>query len=337
MNGSQTTADAATWLEPPLDPDRPIIDPHHHLGRKWGHPTYLLPEFLADFTRGHNIRATVCVESTAMYRASGPEEFRTIGETEFCNGVAAMSASGLYGPTLVCAGIVGYVDFTLGDRIRPVLENHIVAGNGRFKGIRIIAAWDEFEGLQNPWARSPGRLSDPAFHKGFAHLAPLGLSFESWLYFTQLDELLDLAAAFPETVIVINHLGGPIGVGPYAENRPEVLAVWKDRMRALSHHPNVFVKAGGLGMPQFGLGFERSQNPRSEQLAPLWRPYIETCIELFGVERCMFESNYPPDGKTCDYGVLWNTLKRISADYSEDEKDALFRKTAASVYRLADL
>jgi predicted TIM-barrel fold metal-dependent hydrolase len=271
-----------------------------------------------------------------MYRAAGPEAFRTVGETEFCNGIAAMSASGLYGPTRVCAGIVGCVDFTLGDRVRPVLENHIAAGNGRFKGIRITAAWDEFEGLRNYRAHPPGLLRDPDFRKGFAHLAPLGLNFETWIYFTQLDDLENLAGAFPETVIVVNHLGGPVGIGPYAENRADVLAVWKRRMAALSRRPNVFVKAGGLGMPTIGLDFERGRNPTSEEMAPAWRPYIETCLELFGAERCMFESNYPPDGKSCDYGVLWNVFKRIAAGYSDDEKEALFRGTAARVYRLAE-
>ena len=325
------------WQEAPLDPDRPIVDPHHHLGDKPGRPPYLLAEFLRDMGRGHNIVKTVCVESTSMYRADGPEDMRPVGETEFLNGIAAMSASGLYGPTRVCAGIVGCVDFLLGDRVKPVLEAHIAAGNGRFRGIRNTVAFDDFPGLKNHRARPPLVLCEPAFRKGFVHLAPLGLSFDTWLYFTQLLDVIDLAGAFPDTVIVVNHMGGPIGIGPYRERRAEALAEWKKRLEELSRRPNVYLKVGGLGMPTIGLGFDTwSGRPGSKDLEPVWRPYVETCLELFGPKRSMFESNYPPDGKSCDYGVLWNTLKRISADCSEDEKDALFRGTATRVYRLGN-
>ena len=273
---------AVEWQEAPLEPERPIIDPHHHLGEKPGRPRYLLHEFLADITRGHNIRATVSIESSSMYRAEGPRDFRFIGETEFCNGIAAMSASGHYGPIRVCAGIVGSVDFTLGDKVRGVLEAHIAAGNGRFKGIRNTVACDDFEGLKN-YRNPPWRLiCQPAWRSGFKHLGPLGLSFDTWLYFTQLPDVIDLAGAFPDTTIIVNHLGGPVGIGPYAAKKAEVLAEWRKRLTELAPHENVYLKVGGLGMPVIGLGFERKQKPTSEQLAPAWRPYVETAVEIFG-------------------------------------------------------
>jgi predicted TIM-barrel fold metal-dependent hydrolase len=334
MDQAESLIKTGAWQEQPLEPERPIIDPHHHLGEKPGRARYLLHELLADFTRGHNIRATLNVESSAMYRADGPEEMRCIGETEFCNGIAAMAASGVYGPIRVCAGILGNVDFKLGDRVKAVLEAHIAAGNGRFRGIRNTVAYDEFEGLRNYRAHPPGLLRDPDYQKGFRHLAPLGLSFDTWLYFTQLGDVIDLASKFPDTVIVVNHLGGPVGIGPYAAKKAEVLAEWKKRLRELERHPNVYMKVGGLGMPTIGLGFERKNNPGSEQLAPVWKPYIETAVGIFGVDRCLLESNYPPDGKSCEYGVIWNTFKRITAGYSESEKQALYYKTAAKVYRL---
>jgi predicted TIM-barrel fold metal-dependent hydrolase len=326
------------WQEAPLEPERPIVDPHHHLGYKPGRPKYFLTELLDDISRGHDIRATVIVESTVMYRAEGPVEMRPIGETEFANGIAAVSASGLFGPIRVCAGIVGCVDFRIGRPVRAVLEAHIAAGNGRFRGIRCAAAWDEFKGLANYRALPPGILCDPAFRQGFACLEPLDLSFDTWIYFTQLPDAIDLAAAFPGIKIIVNHMGGPVGVGPYAADRSEVLTLWKKRLRELSRYPNVYLKVGGLGMPVIGLGFERwEQRPGSEDLALVWRPYIETCVEIFGPARCMLESNFPPDKKSCDYGVLWNTFKRVTAAYSEDEKDALYRGTATEAYRLADV
>jgi predicted TIM-barrel fold metal-dependent hydrolase len=329
---------AGAWQEPPIDSERPIIDPHHHLGYKPGRAAYLLPELLDDITRGHNVLATVVVESTTMYRADGPIEMRPVGETEFANGVAAMSASGVYGPIRVCAGIVGCVDLRIGQRVQGVLEAHIAAGNGRFRGIRVVAAWDGFEGLRNYRAHPPGLLCDPMFLRGFACLEPLGLTFDTWHYFTQIPDVIALAAASPATKIIVNHMGGPVGIGPYADNRTEVLAEWKAGLRTLSHYPNVYLKVGGLGMPVIGLGFDqRSRRPSSQELAPAWQPYIETCIEIFGPDRCMLESNFPPDKKSCDYGVLWNTFKRVTANYSADEKDALYRGTAAKVYRLTKI
>jgi L-fuconolactonase len=322
--------------EAPLEPTLPIVDPHHHLRDRPGH-LYLLPELLRDITRGHDIRATVVVECSAMYRADGPVELRPVGETEFVNGIAAMSASGVYGPTRVCAGIVGFVDMRLGERVRPALGAHIVAGGGRFRGVRNQVSWDEDDSLKNTRGLNASHvLLDPAVRRGLACLAELDLSFDVDLHFTQLGELLDLARAVPQTTVVLDHSGGPLHVGPYAGRRAEVFAQWQTRMQDLARLPNVVVKVGALRTDTLGLDTDTAR-PSSEHLARLWRPYIETCVETFGADRCMFESNFPPDKKTCDYGILWNAFKRVALQYSAAEKVALFSGTATKTYRLPEL
>ncbi|HUX85642.1 MAG TPA: amidohydrolase family protein [Chloroflexota bacterium] len=323
------------WHEEILEPELPIVDPHHHL---WDRPgsRYLLDELLADLTTGHTIVATVFVQCRSMHRADGPEELRPVGETEFVNGVAAMSASGGYGPTRVCAGIVGHADLRLGARVQAVLEAHIRAGGGRFRGIRHIAAWDADTAIVNPSnAVQPGLLTDRAFREGFARLAPLDLSFDAWLYHPQIDELTDLAQAFPETQIVLNHVGGPVGIGNYAGQRDAVFARWRRSIRELAGCRNVSVKVGGLGMRLSGFNFEAAPvPPSSEALAAAWRPYIETCVEAFGASRCMFESNFPVDKGAYPYAAYWNACKHLTHGASADEKADLFRKTAARVYRI---
>ncbi len=327
------------WLakrqEEIIDPDLPIIDAHHHLmDRPQYH--YLLPEFLADVNSGHNVKATVFVQASAMYRAEGPVEFRPIGETEFVNGCAAMSASGLYGPARACAGIVSHVDLLLGDGARPVLEAHIAAGNGRFRGIRHSAARDASPAVRTTSAIPPeGLLADSAFRRGFAALGPLGLSFDAWVYHPQIGEVRDLARAFPDTRIILDHFGGPVGVGPYADRRTEVFAAWKTSLGELAACPNVFVKMGGLAMRVSGFDFaDHALPPTSEVLAAAFRPYIETATELFGARRCMFESNFPIDKGACSYPVLWNAFKRVAAGCSPEEKHALFYGAAATAYRI---
>jgi len=323
------------WKEPILEPGLPIIDPHRHL---WDRPgwRYLLEELLIDTNTGHNIIATVFVQARAMVRATGPEELRPVGETEFVNGVAAMSASGIYGKTKVCAGIVGHADLTLGSRVEPVLAAHIRAGGDRFRGIRHITAWDGDESIRNPaYSPPPGLLADKAFREGFAVLARLGVSFDAWLYHPQIDELTDLARAFPRAKIVLNHVGGPIGIGPYAAKRKEVFAAWTASIKALAACPNVCVKVGGLGMRMGGFGFhEKAEPPSSETLAAAWRPYVETCIEAFGPSRCMFESNFPVDKGSYGYPVFWNACKLLAKGASKSEKADLFAGTAARFYRL---
>lgn len=328
------------WLalhrEAVLEPALPIVDAHHHL---WDHPgnRYFFPDLLEDVAAGHDIRATVAVECGAMYRQDAAPALRPVGETEFLNGAAAMSASGAYGECRACAGIVGHADLRLGADVKPILEAHVRAGGGRFCGVRFTSAWHPDPAARGSLANPPpGLLGDPDFRSGFAQLAPLGLSFDAWMYHTQLAELADLARAFPETAIVLDHVGGTIGIGPYAGKREAVLAEWRASLRELARCPNVFVKLGGLGMRLFGFDFgSRERPPSSEELAACWRPYIEGCIEAFGAERCMFQSNFPVDKGSCSYGVLWNALKRLAARASEAEKHALFSGTAAKVYRLS--
>jgi predicted TIM-barrel fold metal-dependent hydrolase len=327
------------WLalreEQALDPSRRIVDPHHHLWDRGGQ-RYLLDELTSDIASGHDVIATVYVEARSMYRANGPEAFRPVGEVEFANGAAAMSASGGYGPAAVCAGIVGHVNLLSGDGARAVLEAEISAGQGRFRGIRHSSAWDADPDVAHMYATRPkGLLLDPTFRKGFSCLAPLGLSFDAWLFHPQIGELTDLACAFPDTRIVLDHCGGPAGTGQYAGRREEIFATWKTSIREIAKCPNVSVKLGGLAMCLLGYEFhQRPLPPPSEELATAWRPYIETCIEAFGVERAMFESNFPPDKGQCSYQVIFNAFKRITTSMSEAEKDALFSKTAMKVYRL---
>ncbi len=327
------------WLalhkEAIIDPQRPIVDPHHHLWDRGG-LRYLIEEMTDDIASGHNIVATVYVDCRSMYRAGGPEAFRPVGEVEFANGVAAMSASGGYGKAAICAGIVSHVNLLLGEAARPVLEAEIVAGNGRFRGIRHSSPWDADPEVAGIYATRPkGLLLDPTFRKGFACLAPLGLSFDAWLFHPQIGELADLARAFPDTRIVLDHCGGPIGIGSYANRREEIFPMWKASIQEIAKCPNVVVKLGGLAMRLLGYDFhERAMPPSSEEAAAAWRPYIETCIEAFGPGRAMFESNFPPDKGQCSYQVIFNAFKRIAAQYSDAEQTALFSKTATDFYRL---
>jgi L-fuconolactonase len=330
----------ADWLarrsEPALEPDLPIVDAHHHL---WDRPgwRYLLDDLVGDIrTAGHNITATVFMQCQAMHRASGPPALRPVGETEFANGVAAMAASGIYGPARICAGIVGHADLRLGAAAEEVLAAHVSAGGGRFRGIRHITTWDADQSLMNPLsAGPPGLLADATFRAGFARLAPLDLSFDAWLFHPQIDELTDLARAFPQTRISINHVGGVVGMGRYAGLRDDVFTHWSRSIRMLAGCPNVVVKLGGLGMRINGFGFETSADPpSSETLAAAWRPYFETCIDAFGVGRCMFESNFPVDKGSYSYGAGWNAFKRLTHGASHAEKTALFSATATSFYRL---
>ncbi len=343
----------ASEQEPVLSPEIEIIDPHHHLWDRRSAPVptptahgfdallrlsprYLLDELLADLGRGHHVIGTVFIECGAMYRAGGPPEFKPVGETEFVNGVAAMSASGLYGAVRACAGIVGHADLTLGARVREVLEAHLAAAPQRFKGIRHSASHDPDPTVLGPLARRPGGLYlDPDFREGFAQLAPLELSFDAWLLEPQLPELLDLARAFPETTIILDHVGTPLGIGAYAGRRDARFAAWREAIHALSDLPKVNVKLGGLAMPFCGFpSFMSNPAASSEILATQWRPYVETCIEAFGPERCMFESNFPVDLGSCSYDVLWNALKRLASGATAEEKACLFSGTARRVYRL---
>jgi L-fuconolactonase len=327
-------------IEEPIDPELPICDPHHHLWDRLAREDrpadrYLLEELLQDIGGGHNIVHTVFVECRSMYRSYGPQEMQPVGETEFVQGIAAQSASGQYGATMVAAGIVGHADLTLGAAVTAVLEAHIAASSNRFRGIRHSSVWDASTDIRPYMNPAKGLLLDSKFRQGFGCLQKYGLSFDAWLYHPQLSELADLARAFPDTTIILDHIGGLLGTGPYAGKREEVFQQWKKGITELSACPNVVVKLGGLGMPVCGFGWnEQTTPPNSTELARAMAPYYHWCIEQFGVDRCMFESNFPVDKASYSYNVMWNAFKRISVAFSPEEKAALFHDTAVRVYRL---
>jgi predicted TIM-barrel fold metal-dependent hydrolase len=329
------------WLarapaEPILEAELPIIDTHHHLWERPDH-RYLLHELLADLRTGHNVVATVFLECHAMYRAAGPAELRPVGETEFVAGIAAMSDSGLYGPPRVAAGIVGFADLALGDRVEPVLQAHIRAGGGRFRGVRHAAAWDADPIIGNSGvATGPHDMERPQFRAGLTRLTALGLSLDAWVFHPQLADAIDLARSAPDANIIVGHCGGPLGYGPYAGRRDEVFAAWKAGIVELARCPNVTMKLGGMMMRLAAYDYgAAAAPPSSAQLADWWRPYIETCIERFGADRCMFESNFPVEKMGIGYAALWNAFKRLAAGATAAEKTALFSGTARRAYRLA--
>jgi len=310
-----------------LEPDLPIVDPHHHL---WEHPTnrYMMEELRADTGSGHNVLNTVFVECGSGYRTEGPESMSFVGETDF---VVAADPDGFI------AGIVGRADLTAPD-IDDVLAAHVEAGGGRFRGIRHASAHDPSPDIRESHTRPPaGLLGQDDFRRGIAALGRAGLRFDAWLFHPQLPELAALARAHPDVAIVLDHLGGPLGIGPYAGRRDEVMAVWERSMAEVAACENVVLKLGGIGMPIFGMAFHKQDggaSTSSEELAATWGDPIRWCIERFGVDRCMFESNFPVDKASCSYLVLWNAFKRIAADASATEKSALFRDTATRAYGL---
>jgi predicted TIM-barrel fold metal-dependent hydrolase len=327
------------WLarrkEPILEPELPIIDPHHHL---WDRPSwrYLLDDLLADTNSGHNILATVFVQARAMLREGGSDAMKPLGEVEFVNGVAAMTASGIYGKIRACAGIVGHANLMLGSKVEPVLEA-MARTSERFRGIRHITAWDADPQVRNPGnPADPGMLADAKFREGFKVLTRMGHSFDAWLYHPQIDELASLADAFPDARIVLNHCGGVVGINAYKKD--EVFPVWKKSIEALAKRPNVYVKLGGLGMRLCGHGFEKmAEPPSSQMLADAWKPYIDTCVAAFGPSRGMFESNFPVDKGSYSYWVFWNACKLLAKGASAAEKADLFYGTAKRFYRLEDI
>lgn len=329
------TTEHDAWLaltkEEPIGPDLPICDPHHHL---WDRPNsrYLLDDLMADLGGGHRVVSTVFVECSAMYRQGGPPELRPVGETEFVETVAKVAP----GPVAVAAGIVAHADLTLGARVAEVLEAHLAASPTRFRGIRHSAAWDASPAIGGYMSPPPGLLLDTRFREGFACLGRYGLTFDAWLYHTQLPELADLARAFPDVTIILDHIGGPLHIGPYAGQRDAVFQAWQRGIAGLASCPNVVVKLGGLGMAIGGFGWQdRPAPPGSAELAQAMAPYYLWCIEQFGVDRCMFESNFPVDRRSYSYTVLWNAFKRITQGFSAQERAALFYDTATRMYRLS--
>jgi L-fuconolactonase len=314
-------------MEEILEPELLICDPHHHL---WDRPDdrYMTEELNADLESGHRIERTVFIECRSGYRVEGPEAFRPVGETEF-----VVTAE----PTGSIAGIIGHADLRLPE-VDDVLLAHVEAGKGRFRGIRQMNAWDPSTDVRRPTsAIPPYLLADPNFRRGFPSLGRAGLLYETFLYHPQIPELTELARTFPEVPIVLDHLGGPVGVGPYQDHRDDVLATWRASLSDLATSPNVTLKLGGIGMPLFGMDWhERAGGASSTEIADAWGENIRWCIEEFGVERVMFESNFPVDKESVGYAALWNGFKIIAADASPPEKAALFHDTAVRTYRLDD-
>ncbi|MEJ8856140.1 amidohydrolase family protein [Variovorax robiniae] len=324
------------WLalrqEAVLQPEQRIVDAHHHF---WDEETapYHADDLLADIDGGHAVEATILVEGKARYRESGPEHLRPVGETEFAAAQAERAARRGKG---LCQGIVAWADLRLGAKVEEVLHAHADAGKGRFRGIRSRAAWSNDPALAGPADGPPeGLLRDPVFQAGVDVLTRMGLSLDVWAYHTQLADVVQLARDCPGARIVLNHVGGPLGIGPFQGRREEVFGVWRAAMRELGRCENVTVKLGGLAMPRTGFPFASADAPvSSEVLASAWRPYVETCIEAFTPSQCMFESNFPVDKGMCGYTVIWNAFKRLAGGCTPDERNALFHGTAARVYRL---
>ena len=330
------------WLaltqEPTLEPEIPICDPHHHFWdlrpARLPYQRYLLHELLADINCGHNVRSTVFIETRSMYRADGPVELRPVGEVEFVQGLAAASASGVYGPTRVAAAIVGHADLKLGERVKPVLEALQAASPNRFRGIRHTVSWDPHPEMAG---REPeGVLATADFRAGARVLAQMGLTLDTGLYFPQLPELAAFARAVPDLTIILNHLGGLQRTGPYGNRDDEVLPVWRSGIAAVAACPNVYLKLGGIGGPRLGFDWHTRDKPiGSDELATSIAPFMTYCIEQLGPNRCMFESNFPPDKFSFSHHVLYNAFKRLSAGYSAAERAALFQDTAVRAYRIS--
>ncbi len=329
------------WLaltpEDPIEPDIPLCDPHHHFWdqrlQSIPYQRYLLHELMADLDSGHNVRSTVFVEARSMYRASGPEELRPVGEVEFVQGLAAASASGVYGEARAAAAIVGHADLKLGEGVASALEALQAASPNRFKGIRHNVTWSPDPLIED--RETQGIMANESFRTGARVLARMGFSLDVMLSFPQLNELVDFARAVPEVSIILNHLGGVSRTGIYSGKDDEIIPAWREGMAAVAQCPNVTCKLGGMGMPRWGFGWpERTIPIGSEELAGSMAPWMSYAIEQFGPERCMFESNFPPDKVSFSYSVMYNAFKRLSQDYSPSERANLFHDTAVRVYRI---
>ena len=327
------------WLsqvqEEAIEPERPICDPHHHLWERRD-SSYLLHEMLADIQTGHRIVSTVFVECGAMYNVDLDYKFAPVGETEFVQGIAAMSSSGQYGDCRLAAGIVSFADLTLGNQVRPVLEAHVAASPNRFKGIRHTGGWHSSDDINNSHSNPvEHQFLQDDFQKGFSVLGGMGLSFDAWCYHTQIQDVVQLAQNHPHISIILDHFAGPIGIGPFTGKLDDVFRQWRDEIPALTGCKNVTFKLGGINMKRNGFDWHlRDRPPTSDELVDRTGLYYEFCIDQFGAERCMFESNFPVDKDSVSYGVLWNAFKKIAQNRTEKEKDLLFKETAETVYRL---
>jgi predicted TIM-barrel fold metal-dependent hydrolase len=318
-----------------LDPELPIVDAHHHF---WTNNEflahyardYMAPDLLAD-AAGHNLVATVYLECHSGYRTDGPEALRPVGETEF-----AVAAGGKRGGAEICAGIVSYADLMLGEKVGEVLDAHLEAGRGRFRGVRNMLTSTNDPSLPQAYVIAPPqKLLEPAMTAGGRELARRGLSFDTWLFHPQLADLCAYADALPDLTIVLDHIGGYLALGRAAERPDEAFAAWRGALAEVATRPNVVLKVGGFGMEMISPAFAAAPDkPSSEEMATAWKPLFETCVELFGAERCMLESNFPVDRPAGSYRRVWNAFKRLASGASETERADLFSRTAPRVYRL---
>ena len=333
-----TSADRADWLalvtEDIIDPARPIIDSHHHLWQetsRWG--SYELEDLWRDTGSGHNIEKTIFIDCHSSYRKDGPAELKPVGETEYV--VTAAENSARRDGCATIAGIVSHANMKLGDRVEEVMQAHEVAGKGLFRGIRHAGPVDDTGSLSNPGRADNCPYGDANFRRGVQRIGELGYTYDTWHFYHQNPDFLALAEAVPGTTMILDHFGTPLGVGVYAGRQAEIFDQWQRDITAIARCPNVYAKLGGLAMPDNGFGWDQDERPpTSDEFVRAQRAYYLHTIDVFGPERCMFESNFPVDKLSIAYHVMWNGMKKIVADFSEDEKQAMFYDTAARVYRV---
>lgn len=320
------------WLalghEDVLAPEQPILDAHHHL---WDRPEgrYAAGEFQRDVAQGHDIRASIFVQCRTGYRENGPVGFQPVGEVEtilkWCQEYPSHPV-----------GIIAFADLQLGDAVCPVLDALAAAGKGKVCGIRNTTAYHPHPMIRsNPRPTPEGLLRSDAFKAGARVLAEKGLCLDIWAYQTQLADVCALAQAVPDLTIIVNHCGGPLGVGPYRRDDPRTFHEWRTALGRVAELPNTHIKIGGFGLTVMGYAYARHPfPPHSKALAADWAPYFETCTELFGIKRALFESNFPVDKGQFSYRALWNAFKRLSAELDDDARNDLFWRNAASCYRI---
>ena len=325
----------AQVVEDIIDPDRRIVDPHHHLWRRPMGNDYLLADLWGDTDSGHRVEKTVFVECHSQYRTDGPEHLKPVGEVEFVAGIAAESEQGTEKQARI-SGIVANADLTLGDAVEEVLNAHKAVGQQLFKGIRLAGARAEDPtGMTIPGRAKENLYADNGFRQGMKVLGRMGLTYDTWHFHYQNRDFAELAQAVPGTTMILDHFGTPLGVGRYAGKREEIFEQWKKDIAEIARCENVIAKLGGLAMPDNGFGWNlQAMPPTSDEFVAAQKRYYLHTIECFGPDRCMFESNFPVDKNSISYHVLWNGLKKIVQDFSEDEKNAMFSETARRVYRL---
>jgi len=329
--GTQEWLDQVT--EEIIEPDRRIIDPHHHLWYGKGVPDYLLEDLWSDTGSGHRVEKTVFVETDTCYRDTGPAHLACVGETEFAVQVAEESENGGAGKSVISA-IVGHADLLLAEGVEEVVQEHIAAARGRFRGIRHIASRDSNLEAAKRWA-TEDLYKNEKYRQGARTLGKLGLTQDCWHLHHQNRSFLSMARAVEGTTIILNHFASPVGIGPYAGHQDEIFAEWRRDISEIAKCPNVVAKLGGLAMPVNGVGWsERETPPTSDEVVETHRRYYLHAIESFGPERCMFESNFPVEKASVSYVIIWNAYKKMVLDFSEDEKDLLFYRTAERVYRV---